>query len=379
MKLVTAEQMRSIDRETIDNQGIPGDQLMENAGRGIADKLNSLVIDASSGDTVTVFCGKGNNGGDGFVVGRCLYQAGAKVVVYFLGPLDKLPADARLNFDRAAGVGVDMHELNSIDQLPAELDTNYIIDAIFGTGFTGAPRGQAAELIDYINIQPQCTIAIDLPSGLNADNGQHDGVAVRADYTCTLALPKYGLFVTPGRELAGAVITVPIGIPDGVVDSLDLKTDLITPDRVASLIPERKPNGHKGDFGKLFLLAGSVGMTGAAAMAAKSALRSGCGMAKVGCPHTALPLIASSVLEATTWPLPDVARKGALALRGLGEVRKLASQHDAVAVGPGVGTHHETSELIRRFVSSLEQPLVVDADGLNALVGHLDVLAKKNV
>ena len=124
MKLVTAEQMRSIDRETIDNQGIPGDQLMENAGRGIAEKLQGLVIDASSGDTVTIFCGKGNNGGDGFVVGRYLYQAGAKVVVYFIGPLDNLPRDARSNFDRAAGVGVDLNELNSIDDLPSELDTN---------------------------------------------------------------------------------------------------------------------------------------------------------------------------------------------------------------------------------------------------------------
>lgn len=379
MKLVTAEQMRSIDRETIDHQGIPADQLMENAGRGIAEKLQSLVIDASSGDTVTIFCGKGNNGGDGFVVGRYLYQAGAKVIIYFLGPLDKLSKDARLNFDRAAGVGVDLTELNSIDELPSELDTNYIIDAIFGTGFTGAPRGLTAELIDYINLQPQRTIAIDLPSGLNADNGQHEGGAVQADYTCTLALPKFGLFVTPGRELAGAVITVPIGIPDEVVAGIDLKVDLITPERVAALIPERKPDGHKGDFGKLFMLAGSTGMTGAAAMASKSALRSGCGMVKVGCPHTALPLIAASVLEATTWPLPDIARKGALALRALGEVRKLAAQHDAVALGPGIGTHHETSELIRRFVTELEQPLVLDADGLNALVGHTDLLAQSKV
>jgi NAD(P)H-hydrate epimerase len=233
-----------------------------------------------------------------------------------------------------------------------------------------------AEIIDYINLQPQHTIAIDLPSGLNADNGQHEGVAVRADYTCTLALPKYGLYVTPGRELAGAVIIVPIGIPDQVVDSIDLKVDLITPDRVAALIPERKPDGHKGDFGKLFVLAGSTGMTGAAAMAARSALRSGCGVVKVGCPHTALPLIASSVVEATTWPLPDVAKKGALALRALGEVRKLAAQHDAVAVGPGIGTHHETSELIRRFVVDREQPLVIDADGLNALAGHADLLTQ---
>ena len=376
MKLVTAEQIRSIDREAIDKRGIPGDQLMENAGRGIFEKLQNLVIDSLSGDTVTIFCGKGNNGGDGFVVGRYLFQAGAKVVINFLGPPDKLSKDARRNYDRAAGLGIDLHELKAIDELPSELDTDYIIDAVFGTGFTGVPRGLAAELIDYINLQPQCTIAIDLPSGLNADNGQHEGVAIQADYTCTMALPKYGLYVTPGRELAGAVITVPIGIPDEVVDSSDLKTDLITPGQVAALIPERKPDGHKGDFGKLFVLAGSTGLTGAAAMAAKCALRSGCGLVKVGCPRTVLPIIASSVLEATTWPLPDVAKKGALALRGLGEVRKLAAQHDAIVIGPGIGTHHETSELVRRFVADTQQPLVIDADGLNAFVGHTDILTQ---
>lgn len=379
MKLVTAEQMRSIDRETIDNQGIPGDQLMENAGRGIAERLQSLLIDASSGDAVAIFCGKGNNGGDGFVVGRYLYQAGAKVSIYFLGPLDNLSKDTRLNFDRAAGVGVDLIELNSIDDLPAKLETDCIIDAIFGTGFTGAMRSLTAELIDYINLQPERTIAIDLPSGVNADSGQVEGVAVQANHTFTLALPKYGLYVTPGREMAGAVMTVPIGIPEVVVDSLGLKVDLITPEQVVALIPRRKPDGHKGDFGKLFVLAGSTGMTGAAAMTAKSAFRSGCGTVKIGCPHTALPLIAMSILEATTWPLPDVAKKGALSLRALGEVRKLATQHDAVAVGPGIGTHHETSELIRRFIVDRDQPMVIDADGLNALVGHADILTQIKV
>jgi len=376
MKLVTAERMRLIDRETIDNRGIPGPELMENAGRGIAQKLMAFVIDTASGETVTVFCGKGNNGGDGYVVGRYLFQAGAKVTIYFLGPLEKLSPDARLNFDRAAELGIDLREIKAIEDLPGELDSDYIIDAVFGIGFAGAARGLSAKLIEYINRQPQHTIAVDMPSGLNADAGTHEGTVVRADYTFTLALPKFGLYVSPGRELAGAVVTVPIGIPDDVVAGFDLKVDLITPEMVAARIPLRKPDGHKGDFGKLFALAGSTGMTGAAAMAAKSALRSGCGLVKVGCPRATLPVIASLVLEATSCPLPDVAKKGALALRGLGEVRKLAAEHDAVAVGPGIGMHHETSELVRRFVSTLDRPMVIDADGLNAFVGHTDLLAK---
>lgn len=379
MKLVTSEQMRQIDRATIDGQVVPGPELMENAGRGIAEKLLAGVMDGSGREKVAIFCGKGNNGGDGFVVGRYLVQAEVDVAIYFIGPIGELSADARLNFDRAAGIGMNLIEVTSDDVLPKEIACDYLIDAIFGTGFSGAPRGLAAEVIKYINRQRGKTIiSVDLPSGLNADTGQHEGEVVKADYTFPLALPKYGLYVSPGRELAGQVQVVPIGIPDDVIDKFELPVELITPEMVSARLPVRKPDGHKGDFGKLFVLAGSTGLTGAAAMAAKSALRSGCGLVKVGCPRTVLPIIASLAMEATSWPLPDVAKKGALALRGLGEVRQLAQEHDAVIIGPGLGQHHETQELVRRFLSTLDKPAIVDADGLNALVGHIDII-KANV
>ncbi|MEA3297312.1 MAG: NAD(P)H-hydrate dehydratase [candidate division Zixibacteria bacterium] len=374
MKLATTDQMRQIDREAIQDQGIPGPELMENAGRGIAERLLSFTVSADVGEKVSVFCGKGNNGGDGFVVSRYLYRAGVQVTIYFIGPIDKLSVDARLNFDRAAGIGIDLIELRSANDLPDKLECDCIIDAIFGTGFSGSPRGLAAEVIEYINRQSQIVVAVDTPSGLNADNGSYEGTVVRADQTFTLALPKYGLFVSPGRELSGEVQTVPIGIPDNVVDGFNINVELITPELVSSRLPARKPDGHKGDFGKLFVLAGSTGMTGAAAMAAKSGLRCGCGLVKVGCPATVLPMIATLAMEATSHPLPDVAKKGALALRGLGEMRKLAAEHDAVAIGPGLGQHHETGELIRRFVATLEKPVIADADGLNALAGHMNVL-----
>jgi hydroxyethylthiazole kinase-like uncharacterized protein yjeF len=375
MKLVTAEQMRMIDRKTIEGRIVSGPDLMENAGRGIAQRLLSGVIDTSMNEKVAVFCGKGNNGGDGFVIGRYLMETGAPVTTYFIGPVDELSPDARLNFDRAAQLGMKLIRVSAIEDVPANLDCDYIIDAIFGTGFTGAPRGLAAELIEYINHQSDKTIiAVDLPSGLNADTGQHEGAVVKADYTFPLALPKLGLYVSPGRELAGEVQVIPIGIPDQVIEKFDLPVELITPEMVSSRLPFRKPNGHKGDFGKLLVLAGSTGLTGAAAMAAKSALRCGCGLVKVGCPHTTLPTIASLAIEATLWPLPDVAKKGALALRGLGEVRKLVEEHDAVIVGPGLGRHHETQELVRRFLSTIDKPAIVDADALFALEGHTDVL-----
>ncbi|HWR82180.1 MAG TPA: NAD(P)H-hydrate dehydratase [Candidatus Deferrimicrobium sp.] len=375
MKLVTAEQMRRIDRETIEGGHVSGPQLMENAGRGIAERLLKDVIDVSADEKVTIFCGKGNNGGDGFVIGRYLMQAGVDVTAWFIGPLDELSGDPRLNFDRAAGIGMKIVAVTAPEHLPEKLNRGYIIDAIFGTGFSGAPHGVAADMIEYINrCHDHTVISVDLPSGLDADTGQHEGVVVKADFTYSLAFPKYGLYVSPGRELAGHVEVVPIGVPDAVVDRLGLSIELVSAERVATLLPERKPDGHKGDFGKVFILAGSTGLTGAAAMSAKSALRCGCGLAKVGCPASVLPTIASLAMEATSHPLPDVAKKGALALRGLGEVRKLASEHDAVIVGPGLGQHHETKELVRRFIGKLDRPAIIDADGLNALVDHTDVL-----
>jgi len=367
MKLVTAEQMRQIDRATIDGQVVPGPELMENAGRGIAEWILK-ESHHSEHESAVVFCGKGNNGGDGFVVGRYLFKAGVDVTIYFIGPADKLSADARLNFDRAVDLGLNLIEVSSVDTLPEELACNYIVDAIFGTGFSGAPRGLAAEIIKYINSHSDKTIiSVDLPSGLDGDTGQHEGAVIKADYTFPLALPKYGLYISPGRELSGQVQVIPIGIPEEVVEQFNLTCELITESMVMRKLPNRKPDGHKGDFGKLFILAGSTGMTGAAALAAKSALRCGCGLVKVGCPHTVLPIIANLAMEATSWPLPDVSKKGALALRGLGEVRKLAKEHDAVIIGPGLGQHHETQELVRRFLSTLDKPVIVDADGLNAL------------
>ncbi len=373
MKLVTSDQMRQIDSETINNYGIPGPELMENAGRGIAQHISDKIRSNANNTRVVIICGKGNNGGDGFVVGRHLQNDNTEVTIYFMGPVEKLSSDAKLNYNRALKEGLPLLEIKTIDDLPDSLNCDLIIDAIFGTGFTGAPRGLSGELISYINKQNISVASVDMPSGLNADTGQHEGAVIRADYSFTLALPKYGLYLSPGRELAGEVTIVPIGIPEEVISKFDFKTELITSQLVSSLLPYRKPDGHKGDFGKLFLIAGSLGMTGAAALAAKSALRSGCGLVKIGCPRTVLPTIAHLAMEATLWPLPDVAKKGALAKRGLGEILNIVKDHNAIAIGPGLGQHRETKDLIRRLIPKLEVPAVIDADGLNAIVGFTDI------
>ncbi|MBD3257686.1 NAD(P)H-hydrate dehydratase [candidate division GN15 bacterium] len=374
MKLVTAATMRDIDRTAIDDRGIPSEKLMENAGRGIAHRILTDLIPDPDVAHAAIFCGKGNNGGDGFVVARHLHREGVEVVVYFMGPIDKLSPDARLNFDRAAGAGLTLVEIEDRSQLPADLEADLIVDAVFGTGFSGAPRGLAGEVIEYINLQDSLIVSVDMPSGLNADTGEFEGSVVQADFTYTLALPKFGLFVSPGRELSGDVEVVPIGIPDDVPGSFDIEVSLSTVDLVSELMPERKADGHKGDFGKVVIVAGSTGLTGAATMAGEACLRGGSGLVKVACPLTVQPVLATKLTEVMTYPLPDVARKGALALRGLGELRKLASEQDALVIGPGIGRHRETFELVRRLVSKLDRPAIIDADGLNAFEGHTEKL-----
>ncbi|MCX6835523.1 MAG: NAD(P)H-hydrate epimerase, partial [candidate division Zixibacteria bacterium] len=374
VKLVTSATMRLIDLEAIERHGLPSDTLMENAGGAIAVHILSDLLPRPDSANVAVFCGKGNNGGDGFVIARHLRKAGVDVDVLFIGPASELSPDAKRNYDRAAELGMRLREIKIVSDLLVALDCDLAVDAIFGTGFSGAPRGIAAEMIEYINDLGTIVVAVDLPSGLNADNGACEGAVVQADYTFTLAQPKYGLFLSPGREACGDVEIIPIGIPDDVIDRFPLKIDLATEEGVTSILPPRKPDGHKGDFGRVLTVAGSTGLTGAAAMAALSSLRTGCGLATLACPKSTQPVLAMKLTEVMTRPMPDVRSKGVLALRGLGEIRELIREHDSVILGPGIGRHHETFELIRRLVAKLDRPTIIDADGLNAFEGHTDVL-----
>ena len=374
MKLVTSDVMRQIDTAAIEQAGIPSLELMENAGRAIAQFIIADIAIDLDDAVFSIFCGKGNNGGDGFVVGRYLFLAGYEVQLFHIGAPSELSDDSKQNYDLIKELDIPVNEIKSIDDLSELLESDFIIDAIFGTGFSGSPKGISSELIEYINSQPQEIIAIDTPSGLSANDGCYDSAVVDADYTITLAQPKYGLYISPGREVAGEVSIVPIGIPDKIVDTFKIYNNLITPEYVYNTLPDRKPDGHKGTFGKLLLLAGSIGMTGAVVLAAKASLRSGCGLAKIGCPISTLPIIASSLIDATTYPLPDVAKKGALAKRGLGEIRKLVADQDALVIGPGIGRHFETKELICRLLLSLDKPAVIDADALHALNGELQIL-----
>jgi hydroxyethylthiazole kinase-like uncharacterized protein yjeF len=364
MKICTPPQMREIDRKAIDGLGIPGLDLMENAGRLTYEMLLDYYGPAAN-NRVTVVAGKGNNGGDGFVVARYLKQDGAHVEIFLLGNKDELKGDAAANLKKAETLEIPIHEITGPENFYIPDDSWLIIDAIFGTGFSGVLRPPYDIIINKINQSGIPVVAVDAPSGLNCETGKVTEPCVKADLTVTFGLPKIGQVLYPGKSYCGFLEVVDIGFPAGLDD--DIHTYLVDDVKAAKLLPPRKADAHKGDYGKLFVLAGSTGLTGAAAMTSLAALRCGTGLVVLGCPASLNPIMEIKLTEVMTKPLPDVKKKGCLALRGMGEIRKMIDWADAVAIGPGIGTHHETAELVQRLVKQIEKPMIIDADGLNNL------------
>lgn len=379
MKLVTSQQMRNIDTKTIKGEKVPGLELMEKAGKGSAEVAKNILGDDLKGKKVLIFCGRGNNGGDGFVVGRYLSQWGADVKLFLLGKKKELKGDARVNMEKAQKLGLSIKELSQKKDFPKNPNSNLMVDAIFGTGFQGKAEGLYAHAIEFINKFNSPVLAIDVPSGLNADTGEAEGLCVKADHTATMALPKIGHFFHPGKTYSGEVTVVDIGVPRKIIDKEKLNLNLITKEEIKALLPQRPGDAYKGNCGRVVLIAGSTGMTGAAALASTSTLRVGAGMAILGMPRTLNDIMEIKLTEVMTKPLPDVRKKGALALRGLGEIVQLFQWADCLALGPGLGQHFETIELARRILKRTSLPTLVDADGLNAIAKDSSILKEIDI
>ena len=380
MKLVSSEQMRSIDKKAINGAKIPRLELMEKAGKSSAEVVLKMLRGSAKDKKVVIFCGRGNNGGDGFVVGRYLAEWGAEVIFYLLGEEDKIMGDAEVNLKKALEMGLPIKEVLNIDDLPKKIEADLIVDAIFGTGFKGEIEGVDAKAINLINsskaqrFNGSKVLSIDVPSGLNADTGEISNVCIKADQTATMGLPKIGHFFHPGKEYSGEVTVIDIGVPQKIIDEEKINLNVITQDEVKALLPKRPGDSDKGNCGRVVLIAGSIGLTGAAALASLSCLRVGAGMAILGIPKSLNEIMEIKLTEVMTKPLPDVRKKGALALRGLGEIMQILKWGDCVALGPGLGQHFETVELIRRLVTKIELPMVMDADGLNAIAKDSTIL-----
>ena len=373
MKLVTSSQMRNIDKKTIDGIGIPGLELMEKAGVGVALVAKEMLGEAKN-KKVAIFCGRGNNGGDGFVVGRYLSEWGASVQLYLTAKREEVSGDARTNLKKAEKLGLLITEVLKKEEIPAKIEADLIVDALFGTGFSGEITGFMKEIVERINSSRVRVISVDIPSGLHADTGQFTGACVKTERTVTMALPKIGHFFFPGKEMSGRVSMVDIGVPEHVIEEENINLNLITEEEVKKMLPKRPGDAYKGTCGRVVLIAGSTGLTGAASLASLSSLRTGAGMAILGIPQSLNPILEIKLTEVMTKPLPDVRKKGALALRGLGEIRELLKWGDCCAIGPGLGQHFETVELVRRLVSKINMPTVIDADGLNAIAKDVSIL-----
>jgi NAD(P)H-hydrate epimerase len=366
--LVGAEAMRRLDRHTIEGLGVPGDLLMESAGRLVAEVARGEL---APGGTVWAVCGSGQNGGDGLVAARHLHLKGVPVAVLFVGDPARLRGDAAANRERARAAGVPFAA-----RLRPE-PGSVLIDAIFGTGLDRPVEGPTAAAIRRIQgCRPACqVVAVDLPSGVDADTGQPLGVAVEADVTVTLGLPKLGLALEPGRRLAGRIVVGRIGIADQA-PGVEAEAWLLTRAAAGARLPLRPADGHKGSFGHALVVAGSEGKTGAAALAAEGAARAGAGLVTLACAAGLHDVLETKCTEAMTAPLPPPGAR-ALGLEAEKPLLDLAATRDAVAAGPGLGRCDETAELVRRVAARIEAPLVLDADGALAFADDPGRLARR--
>ncbi|MGE3402335.1 MAG: NAD(P)H-hydrate dehydratase [Vicinamibacterales bacterium] len=375
MRILNAAQMREADRFTIEDIGIPSLVLMENAGRQVVAAMES-AYEARLNGRVAVLCGRGNNGGDGFVVARTLLQRGIDATVFVIGALSDVRGDARTNLDILGRLGVTVVEIG--DEQAWELhfseisQCTLIVDAIFGTGLKSGLTGMLETVVADVNASGIPVVAIDLPSGLSADTPHIVGDCVDAAMTVTLAAPKLPLVLPPGEAHAGDVVIADIGIPHEVIDGLEgRRIDLLTPEQLRELLEPRAADSHKGDFGRVTLVAGSRGKTGAAHLAAMAALRSGAGLVTVATPASCLPIVASMAPELMTEPLLE-SKQGCVA--GAAIARILEMRQDVIACGPGLGREAGIGEFVRALIEKTDAPLVLDADALTVLADDPGVL-----
>jgi len=376
MKVLTSLEMREIDRKTIEEIGIPGLVLMENAGiqatQAILARFPRIVE-----ENIVIVAGKGNNGGDGLVVARHLFNRGARPEVLLLAAKQEVKGDAGLNLRILEKLGVEIVEVTTVDdwsQHKKELfHASLIVDAVFGTGLVKPAEGLYAAAIEDMNKAHGYKVAIDIPSGLSSDTPRIIGPAVKADLTVALAAPKIGHLLAPAEDFVGELVISDIGIPPFLFDDENLKLELVEKKNLLPFLKKRKKDSHKGTYGHLFILSGSFGKTGAAVMAAKAALRMGAGLVTVGTPQSCLPAIARSMMELMTEALPETPQK-TLSEASLPTVLGLLKGKDGLLMGPGISTNLSTAKLVMSLLPRVRIPTVIDADGLNILAENPEAL-----
>ncbi len=365
--------MRELDRFAI-SHGMPGSVLMENAGRAVSREALKLASESGTRH-VEVVCGPGNNGGDGFVAARHLAIAGLRVRVLLACDADRVSGEAGINLRLVQGMGIPVEPCATASLRPAAA----AIDGLLGTGAAGAPRGAIAAAVDALANHDGPIVAVDVPSGVDADTGRVAGSAVRADVTVTFGYAKPGLLVYPGANYAGRVVVDPIGYnwqtAAAASDLPPAQFEWFDGARAAETLPDRPPTAHKGHFGHVLVVGGSVSMPGAPALAARAALLCGAGLVTIATPASVHAIVAQFCPEAMCVPLPD--DKGALFPGSMSALARALPRATVVCLGPGMSLSDGAQAFARDLVEKCEVPLVVDADALTALAGHGELSAHR--
>jgi hydroxyethylthiazole kinase-like uncharacterized protein yjeF len=389
MKILSAAEMREVDRLTTERYGLPSLLLMENAAMRTVEAIEQKY-GSVKGKGFLILCGKGNNGGDGAAVARQLYCKEAVVTGLLIGRIDETRGDARTNFETWRAIAAEearvfrLLEIQSAEQFweaASAFPHDYVVDAMFGTGLSRPLDGIFAEIIEYFeNYQRDATvIAIDIPSGIASDSQEIIGPALHAELTVTFTAPKIANLLPPASEYSGEIVIAPIGSPEELVNSVGSRLRFIGPkSEIVNkylVLSRRSSSAHKGDAGKVLIIAGSRGKTGAAALAGEAAMRAGAGLVTIATAQSAQPSVAAQVIaECMSEGLAETAA-GSLALEALEEALTFASERDVVAVGPGLGSSEEsTRNFVRQMILRRQRPMIIDADALNSLVGWTENL-----
>lgn len=372
MKIATSEEMRETDRITIEERGISGAKLMDEAGASAADFIREKY---PSGAAVIV-TGKGNNAGDGFVVARYLFEKGYQTTLLMLCGEEQLQADAILHYKNIPA-GVIKKVAQTYDECrPFLKDCDFIVDAILGTGVKGEVKGFWGEVIALINSSGKKVFSIDIPSGLPGNGDKVSGSVIKADYTITMGLLKVGMAIYPGIDLSGEIKIAPLSFPKDLLMSKTLKYTLLEAGDIKGFFPDRKADGNKRTFGYVFIAAGSEGMTGASILSARAATRSGAGLVYIGIPQKLMPVVEAHLIEPVKIAMP--CRKGIhFDWESFDKLLHACDKADAVLIGPGIGQHFDTSDMICGLLSKIKKTLVLDADGLNAIQNNPDILVRR--
>jgi hydroxyethylthiazole kinase-like uncharacterized protein yjeF len=371
MKVSSVDEMRAMDRYAVKQLGIPEAILMENAGQAAASVLSREI--GVRHREIVIFCGAGNNGGDGFVVARKIHADGGSAKVYLLGDPEKFKGAARVNLDILAKLPVEVRPVESIKKIRTDvLHCHGIVDAIFGTGLDREISGLYREVVALINESGKKVLSLDIPSGINGDTGQIMGLAVQADWTVTFGLPKIGVMLYPGYERCGKLYVCHISFPPSLYDRADIKIQVNQP----AALPPRDKSGHKGSMGEALFIAGAAGYFGAPYFSAMSFLKAGGGYARLAAPRSMVSFIARKGSEIVFIPQKETA-SGSIALENKKSLIDIAEKMDMVVIGPGLSLDPETQQLVRELVQTIKAPVLIDGDGITAVSADLKVVRKR--